>query len=111
MILIDFLAVKVIVFIPFLFKRILRVTHVMSKAELAVVIDYSVKIVRWLDVQVLLNEARIVSELSHVEVADREVHQVLQLSPLVFVETESFELNDQDWRWNENFHALVVHLI
>ena len=111
MIFVDFLSVKVIVFIPFLFERIPSVTHVMSKAELAVVIDNSVQIVRRLDVQVLLNEAGIVCELSHVEVADREVHQVLQLSPLVSVETESFELDDQDWRRNENFHTLVVHLI
>ena len=83
----------------------------MSKAELAVVIDNAMQIVRGLNVQVLLNEAWIVRELSHVEVADREVHQVLQLSPLVAVEAESFELDDQDWRWNENFHTLVVHLI
>ena len=111
MVFVDFLSVEVIVFIPFLFERILGVTHVMSKAELAVVIDNAMQIVRGLNVQVLLNEAWIVRELSHVEVADREVHQVLQLSPLVAVEAESFELDDQDWRWNENFHTLVVHLI
>ena len=111
MIFVDFLSVKVIVFIPLLFERIPRETNVMSKAELTVVIDNAMQIISRLNVKVLFNEARIVRELTHVEVADREVHQVLQLSPLVAIETESLELDNQDWRWNENFHTLVVHLI
>ena len=49
----------------------------MSEAELAIMIDNTMQIVGWLNVQVLLNEARIAGELGHIQVTDREIHQVL----------------------------------
>ena len=49
----------------------------MSEAELAIMIDNTMQIVGWPNVQVLLNEARITGELGHIQVADREIHQVL----------------------------------
>jgi len=73
-------------------------------------IDNAVQVVNWVDLELLFQEFSVWTKRWYVEVSQWEIDQVLKFSPLVAIKTESFELDDQDWRWDKDFHALKMYL-
>lgn len=105
LILANFLTTKVIIAVPLIVKLISHEADIVTKAECTIVVDNSVQIVQRLNLECVLEEFCIATILGRIKVPYREIDEILQLSPLVSVQTESFELNYENGRWDEEFHA------
>ena len=73
-------------------------------------VDYAVQVVEGLNLERVLEELCIAAEARCVEIPDREVNQVLKFAPLITIQAEPLQLNDQDWWGNKNLHPLEVDL-
>ena len=73
-------------------------------------IDYTMEVIAWINLELLCYETRISGERRHVKVLNWKIDEVLKFTPVIVVQLEAFELNNQNWRWDKHFHALEMNL-
>ena len=109
-VLLDFISTQIVIPVPLPFEMVLDETDIVAEAERSVVVDNAMQVVEGLNLERILEELCIAAEACCIEVPNWEVNQVLKFAPLITIQAEPLQLNDQD-RWgNKNLHPLEVDL-
>ena len=88
------LAAQVVVTVPLPIEVVPHEADVVTEAQRSVVVHYAVQVVNGLDLERFFQELGIATVVGRIEIADREINQVLKFAPLVAVKAEPLELND-----------------
>ena len=83
----------------------------MAETQRTIVVYNAVQVVARFNLEPVHDEALVRCEGRKVQVSDGKVDQVLQLAPLVTVEAETLELDDEDWWRDKNVKSLEVDLV
>ena len=73
-------------------------------------INNTMEVIAWINLELLSYEIRISRECRQVKVLNWKINEILEFTPVVAEKLEAFKLNDENWGWNKHLHSLEMNL-